>query len=111
MSEDRPEQQTSGSGIGSERTQRQHPTGVATQVVEGASGGLVNVIGATENVLEEVVRAIGRLGTTTIEEIFSIIGSVVGGAGAMFQGRGVGRRDYGRRDDQTARSDARGGSI
>jgi len=64
---------------------------VVTNVVQGASGGLVTLIDATEAVFSEAVHAVGRVGNAAIEEVFGLISSIAGGvsdtASAMFQGR------------------------
>lgn len=71
--------------------QRQPGRSTVGNVVEGTSSGFVTLVHGTENVVSETIHALGRVGTTVIEEVFGLVATAVAGvsdtAGAMFQGR------------------------
>ena len=93
------------------RSEPQDPN-VVSNVAEGASGGLVTLITATETVVGEAVHAVGRLGAATIEEVFSLISTIAGGlsdtASAMFQGRRMPTRLERRDAEQPERTTSTG---
>jgi hypothetical protein len=87
-----------------------------------ATGGVVTtVVNATGDVAEEIIHAAGRVGVTLADEVFNVIGTILGGAtetvGCVFQGRRPARRtqDGGGRGEKTpqrtAEQDSRTGAI
>lgn len=63
---------------------------------------LTNVVHATSGVAEEIIHAAGRIGVTLSDEVFNVVGTIVGSAtetvGSIFQGRRPVRRS---RDEDT----------
>ena len=79
-----------------ESEQGQHQSGTEQSLPHKVTGGVAAAVDATASLAEEVIHAAGRVGTTALDEIFGLLGTVAGGisetASAVFQGRRHSRR-------------------